>query len=257
MIEVEALDRIAEMGAEFREVLDTPEKKWVVINGELLEIPKPNAAQRHQFTTLEGFCEYLNSNRSGDGPCQVFAGSDAVVAELDYMAQLRRTATLGLAFSEEYVALRKLMQGIAQKELWRALLTTLDGRIDSGLLMQVSDLNIKVESQSSLQIQLGGGQDRKSTDTVRITAPSEDGKGTQTKALQTQWTWVGRIWEAFGIETCIPLTMEVVAGDKAIGFVFHPRNLTTILRDVRAELVSTLRERLAENPRVQIVEGQF
>jgi hypothetical protein len=251
----DTLDRIVQLGSVHGVAHEDASCKHVVINGGVKTIQKLGPARAHTFTSLEGFIDYLNSVRSGDGSGIIFVGADKVLAHLDYMAIVNQTASLPLAKSEEFTALAGLFSGVNQKDLWRALLTKLDGCLPLELLLQISNLNIKVTGESALAVERVGLESKREAQSIRVTCDDAKGKGSQTADIGVNWTWKGRIWEAFDQEFEIELTMEIDTKNGLV-FRFHPKRLEKVMRAARLALVAQIKGQVTAD-RFTVHEGSY
>lgn len=252
MFPVETLNQIVALGAANTVVHEDSIQISVLANGVIHTIKKDNPQRGHTFTSLEGFLSYLDSDRSGAGPGVIFVGEASVKADLDYLSPVHQSVTLPLSFSEEYEALNGLMRGIGQKDLWRLLLTKLDGCIPVDLFMQISNIRVANESKADLQIERIGLGKVNAVSAIRVTYTT--GKGSETADVGTEWVYEGRIWESYSKKFQIPLTMEV-STDGGLKFQFHPRKLETILRQARLELVGDVNAGVSA--RFTVHEGKF
>lgn len=252
----EALEYLHGSGSEFNVVLDEPAAVTIAINGATHTIKKEVAKRKHQFKTLGGFIDYMNSSHCKADSGVVFVGSGVVLADLKYQVPgAEHTAALQLEFSEEYNALQKLFKGVGQRELWRLLITSLDGCLPPDLLLQVGSIKIEDSKNVSSKIQNSGLADHAASAVMKMS--TVDGKGNPMQyEIGLDWTWNGRIWEAFDYQFPIPIRLELdVEGPK---FTFHPRRLETILRDARLLLIGELTKGLsATEGRFTVHEGQL
>jgi hypothetical protein len=255
MLDLQTLNRLIELGSSATHLRDDRLYNYVAVNGKVERIAKLNPKREHVFRSLEGFLDYLNSDKSGSGPGIIFVGEKSIVAELDYMSELRQTAALPLAHSEEYLAAQSLFSGLPQKALWRLLLTKLDGCISNELLLQISSLNVKIQADADLDIQRTGLENSRQNQTVRVTFNDPKGKGTRTAEIETAWSWVGRIWEAWDHTFEIETTMEIES-NQGVQFVFHPKRLETTTRNALLALVSHVQEKVQAD-RFTVYEGTF
>lgn len=252
----EALEYLRNSGSDFKVVLDQPDSVTIAINGATQEIDKTVATRKHQFKTLGGFMDYLNSGHCKSDNGVVFVGSGVVLADLQYQVPgAEHTAALQLEFSEEYNALQKLFKGVGQRELWRLLITSLDGCLPPDLLLQVGSIKIEDSKNVNSKIQNSGLSEKATSAVMKMS--TVDGKGNpQQYEIGLDWLWNGRIWEALDHQFGIPIRLELdVEGPK---FTFHPRRLETILRDARMLLISELTKGLSGTEgRFTVHEGQL
>jgi hypothetical protein len=243
---------------------------------ELILRENLRGARAHSFRSLPGFLEYLNSvycatirvhpapNNTDEGaegamntievPAHgvLFVGVSRVVADLAYGQLPNQYAFLDLAFSEEYQALMRLFNGVSQRELWRLLITSLDGCIDRGLLLSIGQIAIAPAGNNTIRIDDVGVVDQSVREALDITWGA-GAKGDKTATIQTQWTWTGRIFECFALTASIRLRLEVQTSEKGIQFLFHPQRLETVLRDTRESLVADIRSSLPKH--ISVYEG--
>jgi len=253
-LNVETINRIIELGAKAEIVAEDAFAQHVAINGKVTAIQKIVSRRRHLFMSRVGFIAYLNSEKSGKEPGAIFVNDQSVYADLNYMGEVPQVANLPLTFAEEYAGLCTIIQGVSQKVLWREMLTRLSGCIDNGLLVQVSNLNIRQESGSNVKIEHLGLEQQKTDKGVRIAVDDQNGKGSLVAELDTKWTWTGRIWEAFEQTFSIELTMEVDISSGPLRFIFHPKRLETVKREARLALVEEIKNQIS-GERFAVYEG--
>lgn len=253
----ETIDKIIEESGGGKLLAEDSLALHFAVGGGIQHVPKPKALRGHHFTTTQGYIDYLKSDRAGEGKAVVFVDASEVRAELDYMSELRQTATLKLAESEEFIALRALISGVNQKTLWRLMLTKLAGCIDVSLMLQTANLNIKATSDSDIQIQATGLENKNQSAQVTVTWTDPKTKGSHSAQVRTDWIWSGRIWQAFDMVFDIALTMEIDT-DSGIKFIFHPNRLDNALEKARLALVDKIKGDLAgKDSRYTVHEGRF
>jgi hypothetical protein len=244
----ELLDRMMQVGAssvpavlvyedETRKVM-----RVVKTNGdlELVDFMKEPPARDHGFSSLEGFLEYLNSPHCTHDSGVVFVGND-IVADLNYRNVVPHRAGVELKLSAEYMALGMLLDNpLLQKDLWRMLVTQLNGCIAPSLLLAISQIRVKASDESSVKIALTGLSDRQAAASVSVLYPDPSGKCDQTANIPVDWDWTGRLWEPFDHETVIQLRLEVVVAD-GLRFRFHAANIERVQRSERQALVEKIR----------------
>lgn len=276
-----AIDKLVSIGRDklqFKTIHEEEDQLQILIQQSCDRDPiiqtfqKQRQSRNHIFESVTGFLAFLNSSHcaiavggaANDSvsalalkPGVVFtASSTNVVADIEYGARIPQRAILKLDSTEEFAALLQLIgeggpkdddndepEGLSQRELWRMLISKLDGCIDSGLLLAIGSLEMSADAESKSKISLAGLRDRVSTSAVRITF----GEGnTQTADLRLDWEWKGRIWNAFDREFTVPLRLEI-NNDLGLRFIFHARRLQKVLIDARAALTETIAEGLPEH----------
>jgi hypothetical protein len=245
MLTPETIDRLQATASDFKIVHDDPSKVFVALNGKIAEVAKFTPKRDHVFQTLDGLIAYLASAHCAKDDGILFVGDDLIHADLQYQQRGTHRAKLPLVKSEEYKALERLMAGVPQKELWRLLLSKLDGCLPLELMLQASNIQIKGEYVSDTKIERTGLGNSNTAQVTRITYTAPDGKGTKTSDIGTNWAFMGRIWEAYDEQFEIPLTLEIKTEDvKEPLFIFHPRRLDKVLREAKLALVGELNERI-------------
>ncbi|GMW02620.1 MAG: hypothetical protein AMXMBFR84_37560 [Candidatus Hydrogenedentota bacterium] len=210
--------------------------------------------RNHTFTTLEGFCDFLNGphcvdNHDGEGVGVVFVQrEDAKLAhaDLDYLGNGKpESAVLSLQRSTEYKALEKLATGIGQASLWRLLFTDLEGCIEpDNLITYILDMDVKLEDGKQVKISPLGPSAVRSSSAVSIKYPNSEG-GMETREMPVEWKWSGRIWEGFDYSCEVDLRMELSASREGdVIFKFHPKRLAEHNNNARLALVAALRQRV-------------
>lgn len=207
---------------------------------------KPPVERKHSFTSLEGFLDYLNSAHCKDDAGPIFVGETDIQVDLAYGKHSIQSADVSLDLSEEYSALRRLFAGLGQKDLWRELISHLDGCIDKSLLLAIGQIKLRSNNESEVRIDTTGISDKFQKDMLQIAYPDASKQGEHIATIQTDWLWMGRIWECFDREFDIRLRLEVAVTDKGLRFIFHPRRLEKILREARLALVEEIRNKIPE-----------
>lgn len=239
---------------------------------ELIVRDKLPAGRNHSFHSLDGFLDYLNSADCAtiripgnfhsvteviplvetDAHGVVFVGAGRVTANLAYGQLVGHRAHLELTFSEEYMALLRLFTGVSQRDLWRLLITSLNGCIDRGLLLAIGQISITPTGINTVRIDDIGSTNQTVRDSLEITWGGGT-KGDKTATIETNWIWTGHLFECFPDVVSIDLRLEVTSSEKGIQFVFHPRQLDTVLQRTRKALVDEIR---ARNPKhISVYEG--
>lgn len=244
MFTEEALQYLHASHNEPRVILDEPTRLIIALGSQLLKIEKQLPSRNHQFSTLAGFLEYMNSWHAADDKGVVFVNGSNVVADLQYQKPGSHRAILRLEHSEEFNALNALFKGVSQKELWRLLMTKLHGCLSDTLLFEISSLKISGGDTVTSQIQKSGLANGESKRVMKI--QNVDPKvGVGDFELSLEWTWTGRIWECYDTEYEIELHLELAFdGPK---FTFHPRRLDKVLNQAKQDLVGTLQGNLSAN----------
>jgi len=225
---------------------------------ELYDFPikHPPVARDHRFTTLDGLKDYLSSDHCKDDGV-IFVSANHVDVDLQYKQHNENAqfVSLRLEPSEEFRALEFLMKGdVGQKDLWRALITTLHGCLDQSLLMTIQQIDFKAAEQDTVKIDVSGITSNAGGRHVEVTYPATGGEGSQTTTLEVDWKWTGRIWECFDREFEIDLRLELDTSD-GLSFTFHPRRLESVMRTARLALVDHIADGLPKQFTVH--EGEY
>lgn len=222
-------------------------------------IPKVAAPANHQFTSLEGFISYLNSDRCKPERGIIFVGERSVSARLRYQDVNADTAVLNLEHSEEFKALLRLTQGVSQKDLWRLLNTHLFASLPLELLIQISNIKLAGNKDKDVQISDVGQVSVSGTDALRVVwSDPKANEGTRTTDICKSWCWQGRIWGAFSKRFQVSLVLEIDA--ESVKFTFHAQQLETVMRSARLELVTELTNGLQahdDKARFTVHEGSY
>lgn len=205
---------------------------------------KPPVCRDHQVTTLPSFAGYL-AERAPDANGLVWVGEKSVVADLAYLSQNPQRVTMCLREAEEFEALRKLCsQAWSQRELWRLLVTDLDGCIDRSLALQIRGIRTTGKAETNIEIEPSGLTSGSAGSTIAVTYRDPSGAGAHTAEIADQFDWRGRIWECFGVLFTVGLRLELEVGEKGLTFRFWPRRIETELARARLALVDALRQQV-------------
>lgn len=233
------------------------EELWAQFTGDGFQLVREAAAplvHQHKFRTVMGLTDYIAAHPVDDAPGILFVGDDKVYADCAYGSREGAQCVLRLEPSEEYQALEKLMEGVGQKELWRALISDLDGCFDTTLLLQVSNLEFADDSKATVKIDAAGLGDATARACFRVTTTGEGGPSSATLTLD--WTWRGRIWRCFEDQADIALRLELMKKkDGGLVFIFHPKRLSEVVDNHRQRLVERIKAAAPE--RFTVHEGAY
>lgn len=216
---------------------------------ESRHFPSQPKNPNHTFSNYSGFVDYLTGalcSGSVDSPNALFVGADSVVAEFDYRDKHEQRVTLPLLASEEFSALMKLSRGVPQSELWRLLVTSLDGCIESTLLTSIAHVQIRKSSESEVEIDTSGMVSGSAGSRIGLTYPKAGQQGDGKTDMPTEYTFTGRIWECWDRNFSIDARLTIERDEDGLIFKLHPRRLAQQLRDARAVLKADLDDRLAD-----------
>lgn len=220
------------------------------------EISKPVMTRGHSFSTLEGFLDYLNSAHTEKDHGIIFVGEKLVRANLRYdQAIEHHNVMLELEESDELTALRKLFEGVYQKNLWRMLITDLDGHIDDDLLLSIAQLSMASKAESEAVIDATGIVAGSQSNQVAIMFKSKN-DASERANLRVDWIFHGRMWACFKREYDVRLRLELDATSSGLRFIFHARGLEDVLSAARADLVSEIDTKIPKD-RFTVHEGSL
>lgn len=249
-----AILEIQKISPEAKVLLDDNERLIYFTDGDTKTIAKNTDGYPggHAFGTLAGLLDYLQSDIAGNEaePVAVFVNQNDIVAMIDYPTLPKKSVKISLDDSEEMAALRRLFNPISQKDLWRVLMTDLDGCIPPELAYAISNMDIKIDGDISVKIGPAGAGSKSASEKITVNLPT--GKGDKTVDLSRKWEFKGRMWRCFDREAAIELTLEVHT-DNGVGFQFHPKRLDKVVDENRAALVAEIRKALNANE----VESRF
>lgn len=217
-------------------------------------VPIEAPPRMHNFSTLQGFLDYLNSLHCQSGNHVVFVGSTLVDARLGYLVQpINDRVALRLEYSEEYAALTSLFQQNKAKTVWKLLANALAGAFQPALMAMISQLDIKGSATEKVTVDATGivANSKDSHFTVSYT----DSDGTQDLPISVEWDWSGRIFEAFDHEVVIPCRLELSIKDGGLLIEFIPRRLAEVLRLNQEALVDRIKSSVPAN--VNVYEGTY
>lgn len=223
-------------------------------NLELVEYQKERPTRNHQFATLVGLIEYLNSKHCVEDDGILFVSRRQIRAELKYRTTDRSLCNLTLEHTSEYNAFQRLVrpEGHTQRDLWRLLITDLDGCVSKALLLAISQIKIKATEEANITIDSTGlaNSDSRGSATVLFNDPS--GKGQHTANIPLDWDWTGQLWTCFEEQSEIGLRLEL-ANDNGLKFHFHPIRIERVVETTHQRMVENIREQLP--PQFTVYEG--
>ncbi len=214
---------------------------------EIKTFDKSPIGRNHSFGTLYGFLEYLNSYHCEieEESAIVFVEPDAVAADLAYRKYEEQWARLPLEKSPEYKALEMLFKGIGQKQLWKLLITDLDGHLSETLLASISLIQVSAKTENKCEIKMTGASQGSMMSGVKIFFQPKEGAEQREADISLQWAWTGRIWECFDEVCTIDLRLEIDT-ENSLKFIFHPRKLESVLTQHRNRLVDAMKKELGD-----------
>lgn len=233
---------------------------------EVRKYPEPEAPRHHEFETVDGFVEYLNSahcveerwaerTSPSDAPHGntrrglVMVG-DLVEADLAYRERTtEQAARLRLLETQEFAGLGSLLRAQGVKDAWRVVTTVCRDSFVPELGAQLSVLRVLSARREELDIDytgLGGGRDHASCRVV--VGQSEQG-------FSTDWDWEGSLWRCFDYPVTVQVRVELEKAEKGLEVRFHLLNLPEVVLETRRALVMALRARVPAH--FEVYEGSF
>lgn len=258
----EAINYLVQIGQKTPQVLTVhvdPEKIHKLIchgdgKTELMQFDQQPVNREHQIFSLEDFIEYLNSDHCKNDNGIVFVEEKQAIADLAYRIHQTQRVVLPLENSVEYDALLKLTTGVGQKELWKLLITDLDGCLPESLLAAISVIQVSSKTEGNCEIKLTGESSSRSNSGLKVTFQPKEGAELKETTIPLDWEWKGRIWECFDRVCAIKLRLEIDT-DAGLRFIFNPRKMAQTLIEQRACLVEHLQEKISA--RFQIYQGNL
>lgn len=269
---VESLKYLVDIGRQEKKVVPVFEDDWQITqlvysdgNWHIETFAKPGPKRHHVFRTLESFMNYTNAqipvpsvveeDVSYDGYV-IFVDDGKVEALFDYRGhrEEKERISLPLVRADEYGALLDIKDDenpITQRDLWKLLISNLDGCLDPALMVAISQINLQAERIKNCQIDTTGISQSSDRNQVRLVFSGA--KGDVSTSIPTDWTWKGRIWECFDRTYEIGLRMEVRQNGDTLGFVFHPRRLASVYQKAKMDLVRDIKSRLIHT--IGVYEG--
>lgn len=266
-----ALRYLLNAGAEVPQVHvvdEDDDRRLVIVNtrheAKVESFPRMPNGFAHRFYSLEGFLDFLDGEDCEGAKGIVFVGPDVVHADLYYGSKVGRSATLEMKLAEEFVALKRILFRLpvegerngwnTSKDLWRLLISDLDGCFDPALELSVANLELSADSVSSVSIgDLGEVDESQSSKITLVSSGAGADGGSVKKTINKEWTWTGRIMESFDTKFEIGLRLEV--DTKGCLFTFHPRGLEAVLRGYRSALVEHIDKSVMEKGRFTVYEA--
>lgn len=258
----QAIEYLLQAGRKTPQVLavhEDPEKIHKLIcfsdgQSELMQFDQKPVNREHKIFSLADFIEYLNSDHCKNDKGVVFVEEKRAIADLAYRIHQTQRAVLPLDDSAEYAALLQLIRGVGQKELWKLLITDLDGCLPDSLLASISLIQVSSKTEGSCEIKLTGESNNRMNNGLKVTFQPKEGAELKETTIPLDWEWKGRIWECFDRICTIKLRLEINT-DAGLCFIFNPRQLAKTLIEQRACLVKHLQEEIGK--RFQVYQGEF
>lgn len=253
----EAIEKIQELvraGQGVKQYHDSGDKVHYVdsATGEKWPVDKAPVWPRAQVASVDSLIAYLNGPLcAGVEDQAVFVDDKTVLGAAGYNRHTSHNVVLLLKPSPEFAALETLMRGVAQKELWRLLISDLHKAMPDELLLQVGQLKVSASSDKEVTINPTGLGSESNSGALSIQCASP--KGMDTKVINLDWTWKGRRWSAFDTEYEVKLRLEVSVED-GLRFTFHALLLDDMLQKARLDLVALLHKEV-DGGRFTVYDG--
>ena len=231
---------------------------------------RPDPPVRHKFDTVDGFVDYVERYR--DEQPRVFVHDKALEADFAYMQHREWVAYCPLDWSTEYVAMMTLFQGCSHRQLWQTLVGSLHGVLPPDLLMAIGRIRLTASRSQKKTIELTGVEANEGASSVTVTFA--DGQSQGQAEIGLDWRAQLPLWDAWrpapseedgrGLYD-IDLRMTVAAGEDGPEFRFHPRNLDDVYQQALRDVVTYVRDRLAEDtnqdgdpiPPIEVYQGKI
>jgi len=261
----EALEYLTELSAgNGPAVIDVHEEKdqvhKLVVRGvgqpaELVTYPitRPRD-KKYFFEDLDAFTDFVNTQLPP--PVVVMCGDEFLDAIGAFNQGREWYARLELRQTDEFKALQKAYQGVTQEEMWRLLITDLDGCVGPELLLAVSQLQVRQMAETNVQIDLVGLQDVASRRALEVTCTDAKGK-LVTAAVPQEVVWKGPVYTCLADAFTLKLRVVVQAREGKIQFSLHPRRPGEFRREVLHVIHDRVADALKDNEQIEVYEGWF
>jgi len=212
-------------------------------------VPRKANAVRSMHGDVVSFSQWVSRRAEAAGKPEVFVAGNAVRAAWGLEGHgAQDTASLPLTACEAWQALRRLIQGVGQKELHKILITQLHGLLPAALALQIAMLSHNVLKNCDVAISRTGLADIQVGE--RLVLHFTGGQGVDEKAeVRVEWVYTGPVWTCFAAPISVPLRM-VISNEKEGGltFEFAPIGLEALLLAYRAQLAEEIEAKLETIP---------
>lgn len=255
----EAIEYLHTLGKSTPQVVNVWEEDEMVLKlvsfsdgkSEIKPFVKREKDFKHTLYTLEDFVAFFNTDFPD--PVMIFVQLDGIFADLAYQTHKNHHVVMPLLFSAEFNALTQLIQGVGQKDLWKLLITDLDGCLPETLLAAIGRIQVSTKTEGQCEIKSTGETIQEGKSGIKIVFQPKEGAEFKEATIPLDWEWKGRIWECFDEVCSIRLRMEIDTKN-GMRFIFNPRQLDRVLTQHRQALVQKLRDDL---PGFYIYQGTY
>ena len=167
----------------------------------------------------------------------------------------RHEVYMPLAYSEAFLALKEIFDGVTQKRLWTLLATDLQGCFPEAYEMIISGLGHLEKNSHDVDIQRTGIANVSASRHLELIYRSATGE--QARQIDIDWIYQGPVWNAFENLITIPCRLVISKEGSWLTFRLFPKSLEALLLDHRAALTSALNDELAAaGVAIPIYEGR-
>lgn len=248
MMARESLEYLVALGkdvAQTRLLLEDSDSRTYLItningNTEIKTFQKEPPLINHKILTLKGFADYIN--KTDDSNTIIFVDENEILADFNVNKNHKYRAYCPLTPTKSFKCLQQLFSGAAQKQLWRMLVTELDGCFDPSLECYIGSIQFSESTEKKIEISNAGLINGTANRAQRINFQPTSNSNIQSVDIPMNWLWKGKIWDCFDSVAEINLRLEIENDDGKLIFIFHPKSLEEMIRAQKELLVDQLKE---------------
>jgi hypothetical protein len=191
------------------------------------------------------------------GAAELCVWAPAVVARYNADGHERRhVVEMPLAYTEAYLALQEVFDGVLQKRLWTLLATDLQGCFPEAYEYVISTLSHLEKISQDVDIKRSGLANVKATKTLELTYKSAS-EGDQQTQVEVDWVFRGPLWTCFELPIEIPCRLVISKEAHGLVFQLFPKGLEALLLRHRAALAEEINQELsARGVTLSVYEGR-
>ena len=254
----EAIEKIVSLALEGKatEVIDLPSplgKAIKIVGGTRMEFDTYVDARDHRAQTFQSLIDYLGA-MGGDKGGIVWVNQSEVLAVIGYPSNpVKQQIRFALEPSVQRSALAVAARGgLGQEAFYDLLNDGLAGAIDEALIVQVSTLEVVLNSKTGAKINASATK----TDTGWAQSLEiKNGEGGAAR-FGREWVWSGRVFKGMDVERYIACVLEIKMKDAAPVFRLIPRAIDDVLDSAMGEVAGNLKA-IANDPAVIAQRGKW
>ena len=231
--------------------LDEGTKLLIIRKGEEMEektFPMDRDVREVELASIPSLIAYLGRPEKTKQDIAVFVNREEARAIIGHDARRPDHARMDMCWSQEYDALQRVFRGVSQKDFHGLLRGPMAGCMDKPLLMQMGEMNVASNNQQSCSITPAGITTESESATLKVSFKNP--RGEDEAEIETDWTWTGRLFEAWDKEVEIPVVLDISTQHDNVMFTLVPERVQAIIDRYMDELADHLNTETHENVRV-------